>query len=314
MDDWQIEGEMTMTITHGAVGSSLFGQKHKAYLEYKNESGQHQFPLDAPQAIIGRSKQADLRVDDHYISNMHARILVIHNFYFIEDLNSRNGILVNGKTVKFLRLANGDVVGIGHASLRFVELDTIDRNYIKKLNLEAVQALALAVEAKDPYTKGHSERVSEVAENLASRLKLPEAHVERVKIAGILHDIGKIGVPEAILQKKGRLDEAEIEIIQRHPMEGLNILKPLDFLADILPAVGGHHERYDGRGYPAGAKGDAIPLWARIIQVADTFDAMTSNRPYREAFSKVQAKGEIERCSGTQFDPEVACAMLEILI
>jgi putative nucleotidyltransferase with HDIG domain len=312
MDDSFNEREMTMTLSHPEVAPFL-EEKRRAILQFRDNARAMPYALDSPQIVIGRSKEADLCVDDHYMSGKHARVLVIHNFYYLEDLNSRNGTTVNGKKITFMRLAHQDVIQVGQTALRFLQMDAIDSNYMKKLNLQAVQSLALAVEAKDPYTKGHSERVAEVSEHLAAVMGLPPAQVERVRIAGILHDIGKIGVPEAVLLKKGKLEPVEMELIRKHPTDGQNILRPLNFLTDILPAVCHHHERYDGGGYPAGLAGDAIPLWARIIQVADTFDAMTSDRPYRKAMTREEAAREIVRCSGTQFDPAVAKAMGEIL-
>ena len=312
MDNDIPESEMTMTLSRG-MGEIPIEEKHRAILQFKDNARTPPFSLDSPQIVIGRAKEADLPINDHYLSGKHARVLVVHNFYYVEDLGSRNGTTVNGKSIKFMRLAHQDVIRVGQTNLRFLQMDAIDGNYIKKLNLQAVQSLALAVEAKDPYTKGHSERVAEVSEHLATMMGLSHAHVERIRIAGILHDIGKIGVPEAVLQKKTKLEPAEFELIKKHPVEGQNILRPLNFLNDILPAVCHHHERFDGQGYPAGLTGEHIPFWARIIQVADTYDAMTSNRPYREAFSKAQAIAEITRCAGTQFDPAVARAMVEIL-
>lgn len=312
MSDNLGDGEMTMTLVGGIVPPA-FEEKRRAILQFKDDARQPPFSLDTPQITIGRAKDANLRIADRYLSSKHARILVLHNFYYLEDLGSRNGALVNGKPIKFMRLAHQDVITLGKTNLRFLLMDAIDGNYIRKLNLQAVQSLALAVEAKDPYTKGHSERVAELASRIATALGLPPAHVERIKIAGILHDIGKIGVPETVLHKKTRLDDAEFALIQKHPEEGRNILRPLNFLNDVLPAVYHHHERFDGKGYPARLAGDAIPLWARILQVADTYDAMTTNRPYREALSKPQALEEIRRSAGTQLDPHAARTALDIL-
>ena len=286
-------------------------EKRRAVLHFIDEAEERSFPLDSPQIVIGRSQQADLRVNDNCMSGKHARINVVHNFYFIEDLNSRNGTIVNGTPTKFMRLAHQDMIKIGETKFKFMQVDAIDNNYIKKLNLQAIEALAQALEAKNPYTKGHSERVAGMAGQLAGAMQLPHAQLERIRIAGLLHDIGKIGVPEAILLKPGRLDDAEFAMIQKHPADGQNILRPISFLSDILPTVYHHHERFDGKGYPTGLAGEAIPLWARILQVADTYDAMTSERPYRKPLSKDHAIQEIVRCSG-QFDPTVINAMLEV--
>lgn len=313
MDDTIQESEMTMTFLSNPEDDCI-EQKRHATLQFKNKSKTSTFSLDVPQIVIGRAKDVDLHINDNYLSGMHARILVVHNFYYIEDLGSRNGTKVNGKSISFIRLAHQDVIQLGQTSLNFNLTDSIDENYINTLNLQTIQSLALAVEAKDPYTKGHSERVGEISEHLATMMGLSPADTERVRIAGILHDIGKIGVSENLLLKKSKLEDGEYETIKQHPVEGQNILRPLNFLNDVIPAVYHHHERYDGTGYPDGLSGENIPYWARIIQVADTVDAMTSNRPYRAAMSKFQAISELSRCSGTQLDPNVTKTMLEILL
>ncbi|MGD9116803.1 MAG: response regulator [Dehalococcoidia bacterium] len=175
----------------------------------------------------------------------------------------------------------------------------------------AVTALAYALEAKDIYTSGHSQRVTELSVAIAEEMGLPEESVEKVRLAGLVHDIGKIGVREEILNKPGSLDAAEYEHIKLHSEIGARILKPIVEDKEILDAVRHHHEHYDGSGYPDGLKGKRIPQLARVIAVADTFDAMTSERSYRKALSKEAACAEIERYRGTQFDPEAADAFLK---
>jgi len=312
MDELMTEAEMTMVFSNG-IDEVTFEEKRQAVLRFRVGTGTVTFSLDAPQTLIGRSKDVDLHINDKYLSGKHARILVVHNFFYIEDLGSRNGIRVNGEKVTFMRLAHLDVIRLGQTNLRFLQNDVIDDNYINKLNLQTIQSLALAVEAKDPYTKGHSERVADMSEHLATMIGLAKVDTERVRIAGILHDIGKIGVPETLLLNKSRLDDKEYELVKQHVVEGQNILRPLKFLSDIIPAVYHHHERFDGTGYPDGLVGEEIPLWARIVQVADTYDAMTSSRPYRSVFSNAQVIDELTRCVSTQFDPGVALAMIEIL-
>jgi putative two-component system response regulator len=176
----------------------------------------------------------------------------------------------------------------------------------------AITALAYALEAKDVYTSGHSQRVTELSVAIAERLGLPEESIEKIRLAGLVHDIGKIGVREAVLNKPGSLSEEEFKHVRLHSETGEHILKPIVDDGDILKAVRHHHERYDGAGYPDGLKGEQIPQLARIIAVADTFDAMTSERPYRKALTKEEACAEVERCRGTQFDPEAADAFLEV--
>jgi response regulator RpfG family c-di-GMP phosphodiesterase len=170
---------------------------------------------------------------------------------------------------------------------------------------QTIQGLALAIDKMDRYTAGHSERVATYAKYLAIRLLLPPDVVEIVRQSALMHDIGKIGCVMN-LNKPGKLTQDEYEIFKRHPAYGKDILDPIKFLHPLVPGVHLHHERWDGRGYPLGLKGNGVPLIARIIAVADTYDAMTSDRAYRRALPHEVAVGEIERCSGTQFDPEVA--------
>lgn len=287
-------------------------EKRLAILQFADNSMAN-VSLDTPQVIIGRSSEADLHINDTFISKKHARILAFHNTYYIEDLSSRNGTRVNGEPVTRVRLANRDVISLGQTNMCFILMDTIDENYIKKLNLQMIQSLALSVEAKNPYTKGHSELVAELSGKLAATMGLLQSDVERVRIAGILHDIGNIRVSEYLLGKKEKLEDSEYELVKLHSMEGRNILKPLCYLNDILPAIYHHHERFDGKGYPAGLSGNYIPLWARIIQVADTYAAMTSDRPYRTALTDEQAIKELTRSAGSQLDPVISHVLIKII-
>ena len=181
--------------------------------------------------------------------------------------------------------------------------------------LAALQAIAHALQAKDPYTAGHSIRVSAFARVIAGRLGLSTDHVRTVALAAELHDVGKIGVPDRLLHKEGRLTLGEYQQIMQHPVWGEEILAPvLGDYPQILRAVRSHHERIDGRGGPDGLSGEDIPLAARIIAVADSFDAMTSDRPYRRAMSVSAALAELRRSRGTQLDKacaEVLCGVVE---
>jgi response regulator RpfG family c-di-GMP phosphodiesterase len=170
---------------------------------------------------------------------------------------------------------------------------------------QTIQGLARAIDKMDRYTAGHSERVAIYATYLAMRLGLPPDVVEIVRQSALMHDIGKIGCVMN-LNKPGKLTQDEYEIFKRHPTFGKDILDPIKFLHPLVPGVHLHHERWDGRGYPLGLRGNDVPIIARIIAVADTYDAMTSDRAYRRALPHEVAVGEIERCSGSQFDPEVA--------
>ena len=169
-----------------------------------------------------------------------------------------------------------------------------------------LRALVESIDAKDPYTSGHSERVAHLARKLAVEAGYDEDIAERVWICGLVHDVGKIGVPEAVLCKPGRLTDAEFDLIRAHPEIGHRILKDIPQMADVLPGVLSHHERWDGRGYPNGIAGEDLPLFARLIGLADSFDAMSSTRTYRSAMGRDKVLAEISRCAGSQFDPELA--------
>lgn len=181
---------------------------------------------------------------------------------------------------------------------------------LRGLFLAALESLASAIEAKSPWTRGHSERVADYAVKIGQSLGLAEGDLERLRIAGLLHDIGKIGTYDLLLDKPEKLTGAEYATIKQHSSKGAELLAPIKQLRDIIPWVRGHHERFDSTGYPDGLKGEDIPLVARILAVADTFDAMTAERPYRTAPGKVQALEEIKRYAGTQFDPKVVEAFL----
>jgi len=178
----------------------------------------------------------------------------------------------------------------------------------QNLFLGTLQALTASIDAKDRYTCGHSERVAHLSARIARAMNMPEEEIDRVRIAGLVHDVGKIGVPEAVLCKQGKLTDEEFAAIKLHPEIGHRILHDIEPLADVLPGVLHHHERFDGKGYPHGLSGFGIPLFARIIALADTFDAMSSNRSYRAALPREKVLAEIERCAGTQFDPAVVDA------
>ena len=176
-----------------------------------------------------------------------------------------------------------------------------------------IQALAGTVDAKDRYTNGHSMRVAKYASEIAMRMGLSQQEQENIYYTGMLHDIGKIGVPDEIINKPGRLTDEEFAIIKTHPVIGSEILKNITEIPGMYLGTRGHHERYDGKGYPDGLAGEEIPLQARIIAVADSYDAMTSHRSYRKLLPQEVVRREIEQGKGTQFDPEIADIMLRMI-
>jgi putative nucleotidyltransferase with HDIG domain len=179
--------------------------------------------------------------------------------------------------------------------------------------LEIIRSLVNAIEARDPYTRGHSEQTTKYAVSIAQKLALPAESVEIVRYAASLHDIGKIGIKENILKKVKKLTADEYSHIKNHPFMGAQILKPIKSLQDVIPIVYHHHERYDGKGYLDGLQRDEIPIGARILSVADSFEAMTSDRPYHKGLPKEEAMAQLKKSAGSQFDPHVVNAFMEVL-
>lgn len=191
--------------------------------------------------------------------------------------------------------------------------ETFAEELYPEILFECLRAIICSLEEKDGYTLGHSLRVAEFSLDLGRKLGLSDKELRELEIAALLHDIGKIGIPDSILLKSAKLTISEFEIMKSHPVRSGKILEKISSLRSLLPAIRHHHERYDGLGYPDGLKGNEIPLYARIILIADTFDAMTSTRPYRLALDKASAYQELKRCSGSQFDPYLVEVFLQAL-
>ena len=216
----------------------------------------------------------------------------------------------------FMALASDVAMAIRNALL-FEELQLeLDKKH--RLFIQTTVALAAAIDAKDHYTHGHTSRVTNLSLAIARKMSqknkraFDERFLEHLHIAGLLHDIGKIGIPESILNKEGPLNEEERKRMQEHPLVGVNILEPIKELQDAIYGVKYHHEKYDGSGYPEGLRGEQIPFIASIIAVADSFDAMTTDRPYRRGFSVEETVEEMKRMSGKQFAPQVVLALVEL--
>jgi len=209
-------------------------------------------------------------------------------------------------------------IGIWGIILFFFPLILARRSFelytrMRKIYLDTIRTLAAAIDAKDPYTKGHSERVAKIAVVLATELNLSDRDIENIEYAALLHDIGKIGIDDRILGKSSKLSNEEFKKIKEHPIVGAKIIEPVDFLKNSYKTIYHHHEKYNGGGYPDGLKEKDIPLCARIIGVADAYDAMGSDRPYRKKLSKEKILKEFTEQSGKQFDPQIVNALMLIL-
>jgi putative two-component system response regulator len=187
------------------------------------------------------------------------------------------------------------------------------RKKVERLSMQAMKTLAAAIDAKDQYTNGHSLRVAEYSRMLAARMGKSKKEQEDIYYIGLLHDVGKIGIPDEIINKTSRLTDEEFDVIKTHPVIGTSILKNISEIPNVDVGARWHHERYNGTGYPDGLTGTEIPEVARIIGVADAYDAMTSNRSYRKGLEQAVVRSEVERGKGTQFDPVIAEYMLQII-
>lgn len=194
-----------------------------------------------------------------------------------------------------------------HARTIMEQQEELHRAY-----MTSIQALLKALEARDPSTRGHSERVRAWSIRIARNLGLPDSTVDLIGEAACLHDVGKIGIRDAILTKKGPLSSEEWQVVRKHPLISVAILKPIKTLRSTLPIIGGHHERWDGKGYPDRLRGEAIPLGARIVAVADAYDALITDRPYRSGFKRPEAQKILREGASTQWDERVVAAFIAV--
>lgn len=291
-------------------------------------------PLDAIERV--KNEHFDMMILDFMMDPIHGDEVVeeirkFNKYLYILLLTGHKDLAPPLETIKRL-----DIQGYCEKSDKFDQLllliesgiKSIEQmNTIKKINtelqdkseelekayLDTIGILRQTVEAKDPYTRGHSDRVSEFSVLIGKKMGLDDETLHTLKIGGLFHDIGKIGIPDSILLKESKLSDEEYSQIKNHPTIGAHMLGDAAVFKDIIPIVKHHHERFDGRGYPSQLAGENIPFIARIAAVADTFDAMTSKRTYRDALPLSVVKEEIEKCSGTQFDPKIAKVFLDIL-
>jgi putative nucleotidyltransferase with HDIG domain len=337
MTDTQKVLEQTMTPIVEVFGFDramiMLVDEKKENLEYRYGVGESLKELE---------KLNDYRIPLSRDQNLMIRVLKRKRPVLIRDvkaagLNPTNRILADFRPSSFIvcpLIAENEAIGLLGADRRGegrkltpsdAELLSIFANNIatafmrarldeelKSSYVSSVRALVRAIEEKDTYTRGHSERVARIVVEVARVLGLPEAEIEYLRFGSILHDVGKIGIPESIVRSTKVLTDAELRIIRKHPLKGVEILQPISFIRNHMYLIRNHHERWDGKGYPDGLAGDAIPLGAQIVTVADAFDAMTSSRPYRRGMPPKQAAREIQKQTGTQFSQEVAAAFMKV--
>ncbi len=205
-----------------------------------------------------------------------------------------------------------DIASLAMSNLKRIDIELRHNEERHGFLLGTVSALVSAIDAKDTYTCGHSERVAWLSKEIAKQLELDPVTIEQIHICGLVHDIGKIGIPESILQKPSRLTDEEFERIKEHPVIGVQILKDVPQLKPVLSGVRSHHERWDGRGYPDGTAGEDTPLFGRILGIADAFDAMCSSRAYRDGLCREDVLNEMTACAGSQFDPKLVALFMNI--
>jgi HD-GYP domain-containing protein (c-di-GMP phosphodiesterase class II) len=267
----------------------------------------------------------DMRRQTFYISMLAASFALLIGFLFAKQLTHPVRELAAGAH----RIAGGDFsqrinvrskTELGDLGESFNQMTDQLENYIEDLQHSAeenrqlfigtVKALAAAIDGKDPYTRGHSERVARFSLAIGESLGLPDDEMEKLRISALLHDVGKIAIEDSILKKPASLTPEEFEVMKQHPQKGFKIMSQIPAMKDFLPGMYMHHEMMDGKGYPQGLKGDEIPMQARIVSVADTFDAMTTDRPYQKGMSLEDAIERIQTFVGTRYDPKVVDALV----
>jgi putative nucleotidyltransferase with HDIG domain len=328
--------ELTMTPIVTVFG---FDRAMIMLVDAPGENLEYRYSVGEPPETMGRLR--DYRIPLTHDQNILIRTLKSGRSERVRDvmeagLNPSNRILADFRPRSFIicpLIADGKAIGVLAADRKGKNLTADDEELLsifanniaiafQRARLDedvtssyesSVRALVQAIEEKDTYTRGHSERVAALVEQVARQLRLCEREIEYLRFGSILHDIGKIGIPESIVRSPKPLTEAEFKIIQKHPLKGVEILQPISFIKDHMHLIRNHHERWDGKGYPDKLAGDDIPLGAQIVAIADAYDAMTSSRPYRKGLPKKQAAREIRRNTGTQFSQKVSDALMLVL-
>lgn len=283
--------------------------------------GKIKHSLDEAMMVIGRSKTADLRIDHASVSSRHCQISRVNQYYALHDLGSKNGTRVNGSRVTQAYLSPGDHIQVGEVVLRFetegdvktspLTLGEASGGKVEDGLIVAMERVSVQAEASHYYR--HTDLVVTLALDLARELELDPADVTALRLAAVMMDHGMLRIPADTLKRKGALRPEEKAEIEKHPIYSVEAVADLGFPKEALGAIRGHHERWDGRGYPDGLAKEKIPFLARLLSVAQAAAAMLSARPHRPKVAPADAAKELERNAGTQFDPKLVPAMVKVL-
>jgi HD-GYP domain-containing protein (c-di-GMP phosphodiesterase class II) len=326
--DWQESGTQVQsalepfTLVRDGRNVSMLGSYATAELDSNSRLG----VIAIQDEFAALASVSDMRRQTIWISMIAAVLTLIIGFFFAKKLTQP----VQELAVGAHRIASGDFsqrinvrsrTELGHLGDSFNLMTDHLEHYIKDLQKSAdenrelflgtVKGLAAAIDGKDPYTRGHSERVSRISVAIAQRLGLPDDECEKIRISALLHDVGKIAIDDSILKKPAALTDEEFVIMKQHPQKGFKIMSQIKAMKEFLPGMYMHHEMVNGQGYPQGLKGDEIPLMAKVVAVADTFDAMTTDRPYQQAMKFEDAIERIQSFVGTRYDSGVVSAFVE---
>lgn len=294
--------EDSMAILFGIGKYDIFIYEKGYFLEFKELNGE-----------IIKIKQKKVEDESIYILNKFGNLKVKKEYYIPLVIKEKLVGVIIVESLDNFKSIDKNIMKIFLTQVAIIIQNTLMYTENKKRSFDIIKTLAETIEEKDTYTRGHSERVMTYSLKIAQKLKMTPDELEKIKYAGILHDVGKIGIPETILQKNGRLTEEEYNLIKQHPEKGARILSHISSLEDIAHMVKYHHEKPDGTGYPEGLFIENIPLGARILALADTFDAMTSDRPYRKGLALEVVVEELQKYSGKQFDAELTTLFLEMI-
>lgn len=294
-----------------ATGNGTSGSSHKPFVPFCDTSATEVVKTARPQCV-GNKEELDLLLpkeqsllQEGFVSHIRVPLIVKGAPVGVLGVDSKRKAAFTPENLSTLEKLAA-LIGIALENTRLV-------TDLQELLIGTVKSLSNAIDAKSPWTAGHSERVTRYALEIGKKMSFQEDDLKDLELGGLLHDVGKIGIYDVILNKPGALTKEEYEAVKNHPLRGVVLLEPIKQLNRVIPCIKHHHERFDGTGYPDGLKGERIPLWARILTVADAFESMTGERPYRSAFSKDEAIDELKRCSLSQFDPSIVNVFVELL-